>query len=56
MNKIEKMFDSDPAVFAKAYFKYLTDVIKGIDEQEIARFVGTLLDARERSATVFLHG
>lgn len=56
MNNIEKMFDSDPAVFAKAYFDYLTDIIKGIDEQEIARFVGTLLDARERSATVFFMG
>ena len=56
MNNIEKMFDSDPAVFAKAYFNYLTDIIKGIDEQEIARFVRTLLDARERSSTVFFMG
>lgn len=56
MNNIEKIFDRDPAVFAKAYFNYLTDIIKGIDVQEIARFVRTLLDARERSATVFFMG
>jgi D-sedoheptulose 7-phosphate isomerase len=56
MNNVERIFDSDPAVFAKAYLNYLTDVIKGIDAQEIARFVRTLLDARERGATVFFMG
>ena len=56
MNNIEKIFDSDPTVFAKAYFNYLTDIIKDIDVQEIAQFVRTLLDARERSATVFFMG
>jgi D-sedoheptulose 7-phosphate isomerase len=56
MNNIEKIFDRDPAVFAKSYFDYLSDIIKSIDVQEIARFVRTLLDARERSATVFFMG
>jgi D-sedoheptulose 7-phosphate isomerase len=56
MNNIEKIFDSDPAVFAEKYFNYLTDIMKGIDVHEISRFVRTLLDARERGATVIFMG
>lgn len=56
MNNIEKIFNRDPAVFAKSYFSYLADVLNGIDCHEVAAFVGTLLDARERGATVFFMG
>lgn len=56
MNNIERIFDRDPAVFAKAYFQYLSDVLGSIDPQEVAAFVRTLLDARERGATVFFMG
>lgn len=48
MNNIE--------AFASAYIEYLTRVLKGIDVKEIGRFVDTLLDARERGATIFFIG
>lgn len=56
MNNIEKIFDNDPAVFAKSYFNYLSQVLSSIDPQAVAAFVRTLLDARERGATVFFMG
>lgn len=56
MNNIEKIFDNDPAVFAKSYLNYLSKVLSSIDLQEVAAFVRTLLDARERGTTVFFMG
>jgi D-sedoheptulose 7-phosphate isomerase len=56
MNNIENIFDNDPAVFAKSYFNYLSQVLSSIDPQAVAAFVRTLLDARERGATVFFMG
>ncbi len=56
MNNIDRFFTRDPVVFAGAYIDYLTRVMKGIDVKEIGRFVDTLLDARERGATVFFIG
>lgn len=56
MNNIERIFVQDPAAFAKAYLTYLSEVLQKIDAQEIARFIATLLDARERGAMVFFMG
>jgi D-sedoheptulose 7-phosphate isomerase len=56
MNNIERFFTRDPAAFAGAYIEYLTRVIKAIDVGEIGRFVRTLIDARERGATIFFIG
>jgi D-sedoheptulose 7-phosphate isomerase len=56
MNNIDKFFSADPVAFAGAYLEYLTKVLKDIDAREIGRFVQTLLDARERGATVFFIG
>lgn len=56
MNNIDRFFSTDPASFAEAYIDYLQTVLKGIDVKEIARFIETLLDARERRATVFFVG
>lgn len=50
------MFTRDPVVFAGAYLRYLTTVLQGIDTKEIGRFIETLLDARERGATIFFIG
>jgi D-sedoheptulose 7-phosphate isomerase len=50
------MYSPDPVVFAESYLEYLIKVLKGIDTGEIGRFVATLLDARERGATVFFIG
>jgi D-sedoheptulose 7-phosphate isomerase len=56
MNNIDRFFTSDPAAFADAYIQYLQAVLKGIEVNEVAGFVATLLDARERGATVFFVG
>ncbi len=56
MNNLDRIFTSDPVSFADAYLGYLTEVLKGIDRKEIGRFAETLLDARERGASVFFIG
>jgi D-sedoheptulose 7-phosphate isomerase len=56
MNNIDKIFTRDAASFASAYFKYLSLVLSAIDVKEIEQFINTLLDARERGATVFFIG
>lgn len=56
MNNIDGFFTSDPVAFAKAYIKYLQSVLQRVDTAEIGRFIETLLDARERGATVFFIG
>jgi D-sedoheptulose 7-phosphate isomerase len=56
MNNIDRMYTSDPVEFARAYLEYLQAVLRRIDPAEIGRFIRTLLDARERSATIFFIG
>lgn len=56
MNNIDRFFTRDPIAFAGAYLQYLTEVMKGIDVAEIARFIQTLLKARERGAMIFFIG
>ena len=56
MNNLDRIFTKDPVAFAKAYLDYLTSVLKTIDTREIGQFIETLLDARERGATIFFIG
>ena len=56
MNNVDRFFTSDPVAFAEAYIKYLQSVLQRVDTAEIGRFIETLLDARERGATVFFIG
>ena len=56
MNNIDRFFSRDPIAFAKAYIDYLTQILNGINASEIGRFVTTLLDARDRGATIFFIG
>jgi D-sedoheptulose 7-phosphate isomerase len=56
MNNIDRFYSSDPVAFATSYLNYIGEVLKGIDVREIGRFVATLLEARERGATVFFIG
>ncbi len=56
MNTVDRMFTADPVAFARAYLDYVSLILKRIDLGEIGRLVETLLDARERGATVFLIG
>ena len=56
MNNLDRIFTKDPVAFAGAYLDYLTSVLKAIDTREIGQFIETLLDARERGATIFFIG
>lgn len=56
MNNIDRIFTKDPAAFAGAYLEYLASVLKTIDVREIGQFVQTILDARERGATIYFIG
>lgn len=56
MNNLDRIFTSDPATFAKEYLAYLTQVLAEIDTAAIGRFIETLLDARERGATIYFVG
>jgi D-sedoheptulose 7-phosphate isomerase len=56
MNNLDRIFTKDPVAFAKAYLGYLTSVLKNIDAREVGQFIETLLDARERGATIYFIG
>jgi D-sedoheptulose 7-phosphate isomerase len=56
MNNIDRIFTKDPAAFAGAYLEYLASVLKAIDVREIGQFAQTILDARERGATIYFIG
>ena len=56
MNNLDRIFTKDPVDFAEAYLDYLTSVLKAIDTREIGQFIETLLDARERGATIYFIG
>ena len=56
MNNLDRIFTKDPVAFAGAYLDYLTSVLKTIDTREIGQFIETLLDARERGATIYFIG
>ena len=56
MNNLDRLFTHDPAAFAEAYLTYVQTVLRRIDTAEVGRFIATLLDARERGATIFFAG
>lgn len=56
MNNLDRIFTKDPAAFASAYLGYLSGVLKEIDTHAIGRFIQTLVDARERGATIYFIG
>lgn len=56
MNNLDRIFTTDVEAFSSNYFNYLKQVLDNIDLAEIRVFVETLLDARERGATVFFIG
>ena len=56
MNNIDRIFTQDSKAFASGYLGYLTSVLERIDVTQIAKFIETLLAARDRAATVFFMG
>jgi D-sedoheptulose 7-phosphate isomerase len=55
-NNVDKFYTSDPIDFAESYINYLHKVLTNINNEEIAKFIETLLDARTRGATIFFIG
>jgi len=56
MNNIDRFYTQDASAFADAYIGYLTRVLRAIDTGQIGRFIATLVDARERGATIYFIG
>jgi D-sedoheptulose 7-phosphate isomerase len=56
VNNIDKIFTTDAAEFSRRYLLYLNKVLQAIEPEAIARFVETLLDAREQGSTIFFIG
>jgi D-sedoheptulose 7-phosphate isomerase len=56
MNTIDRFFTPDPVAFAAAYLQHVQSVLQRIDAKEIGNFITTLIDARERGATIFFAG
>jgi D-sedoheptulose 7-phosphate isomerase len=56
MNNLDRIYNIDPVIFAKAYFDYLIEVIKKIDTNEVGQFIETILDARAREANIYFIG
>jgi D-sedoheptulose 7-phosphate isomerase len=58
VNHIEHLYAQDPSIegFARRYLDHLAQVAGRIDVTEVSRFVGILLDARDRGARIFFIG
>lgn len=58
MNRVESLYQErqKPAAFARGYFSYLAEILGQMDEDSVAAFIETLLDARERGARIFFIG
>lgn len=57
-NKLDTLFNQDrkPAVFAKNYGAYLSEILSKMDYQEIGKMIESVLDARQRGAQIFFIG
>ena len=55
-NNIDRFYSPDSKVFATNYLKYLSNVLDKIDLDEIEIFTKTLLNARDKGATIFFAG
>ena len=55
-NNIDLFNLSDPKIFAQQYIDYLSQILQNISIEEIETFIRSLLDARERGASIFFAG
>jgi D-sedoheptulose 7-phosphate isomerase len=55
-NNLDSFYSSDPKVFAKKYFQYLSKVLQSISASEIEVFIKSLLEARKTGASIFFAG
>lgn len=56
MKSLNQIYTDNPADYARNYLENLSEILKKIDAQAVARFVVMLLEARERGAMIFFMG
>lgn len=56
MNNIDEFYNADPVAFAESYLDYLRLVLQSVDKNEVAKFIETLLDARECDRKIIFIG
>ena len=58
MNRIDEIFSNSANIkeFSKSYFKYLSFILQNISTIEVENFIKVLLNAREKSSTVYFIG
>jgi len=56
MNKLDQIFSKNIEEYSRSYFDYLKQILDDLDTKEIREFAETLLDARNREATIFFIG
>ena len=59
MNALDQLYDDSKGsieIFIAGYFKYLGEVLAGIDSKAIGRFIEILLSARKAGATIYFIG
>jgi D-sedoheptulose 7-phosphate isomerase len=56
MNNLDRIYTPNASDFAASYMEYLSGILKSISVEEIEQFIKTLLDAREKAATVYFIG
>lgn len=56
MNDIDRFYTPDPAAFAASYLTHIQQTLQRIDPTEVGHFIQTIVDARDRGATIFFMG
>ena len=56
MSKLLSLHDDDIGKYAKNYFRYLSDVLEGIDVTEIEAVAQAMIEAREARRMIFIIG
>ena len=56
MNHLDRIFNGEILEFSKLYFSHLKDIFDSLDLNEIEIFSQKLLDAREKSSSIFFIG
>lgn len=56
MKSLGQIYAESSVIYAKNYFKHLSEIMEKIDAEAVARFVGVLLEARERGSMIFFIG
>lgn len=56
MTNLDQIYTDSPVIYARNYFKHLSEIMGKIDAEAVSRFVGMLLEARKRGSMIFFIG